>query len=110
MILLDVPAPCVDFRHAGDFSQFGFDHPIMEGPKFFKCPRGIIRAHDIVKNLTKTSGNGAKLWAVNGSEAWEVDARTTQRNATPAHCVWSVRSCADTARRAVLHRSRRPSS
>ena len=52
----------------------------------------------------------AKLWAVNGSEAWEVDARTTQRNATPAHCVWSVRSCADTARRAVLHRSRRPSS
>ena len=29
----------------------------------------------------------AKLWAVNGSEAWEVDARTTQRNATPAHCV-----------------------
>ena len=52
----------------------------------------------------------AKLWAVNGSEAWEVDARTTQRNATPAHCVWSVRSCADTARRAVLHRSRRPST
>ena len=52
----------------------------------------------------------AKLWAVNGSEAWEVDARTTQRNATPAHCVWSVRSCADTARRAVMHRSRRPSS
>ena len=51
----------------------------------------------------------AKLWAVNGSEAWEVDARTTQRNATPAHCVWSVRSCADTARRAVMHRSRRPS-
>ena len=57
----------------------------------------------------------AMLWAVNGSEAWEVDApprRATQL--TPAHCV--PRACGPceaaltTVRRAVTRRSRRPST
>ena len=57
----------------------------------------------------------AMLWAVNGSEAWEVDApprRATQL--TPAHCV--PRACGlceaalTTVRRAVTRRSRRPST
>ena len=57
----------------------------------------------------------AKLWAVNGSEAWEVDApprRATQL--TPAHCV--PRACGlceaalTTVRRDVTRRSRRPST
>jgi hypothetical protein len=36
VILFFVAAPGIDLGDAGDFAQFGFDDPVVDGAKFFE--------------------------------------------------------------------------
>ena len=53
-------SPGVDLGHAGDLPQLRLDDPVVQGPQVLDRTIRVGRAHDVVKDLAQSRGDGAE--------------------------------------------------